>query len=68
MADGVLHGMGHLLVPVNMHQSVNHVSGSILSGMCPVRTQARLTRKCSRQADRAPPPYGRHPAGGEGKR
>jgi hypothetical protein len=32
MADVVLHGMGHLLVPVNLQRSVNHVSGLFCQG------------------------------------
>jgi hypothetical protein len=32
MADVVLHGMGHLLVSVNLQRSVNHVSGLFCQG------------------------------------
>jgi hypothetical protein len=41
MADVVLHGTGHLSVPVNLQRNVNHVSGLYLSGLSPARTTQR---------------------------
>ena len=50
MADVVLHGMGHLLVPVNLQQSVNHLSGLFCQGsLRPVPLQP-LTSACSWRA------------------
>jgi len=62
--------MGHLLVPVNLQRSVNHVSGLFCQGSLRSVPAGRLTRACSQQAERARAPLRAGPASGaaeEGK-